>query len=123
MSSVVILDEDVPVRELWTEWLFAEGHVVCDPRRLTAAMTSEIDVVLIDLPRLRAGALATIDPVRASYPQATLIGLSTQLGASLPRRSATAQELGLHALLAKPCSREELVDLLRSVALREDPGR
>ncbi|MBV8502575.1 MAG: hypothetical protein JO006_12755 [Paucibacter sp.] len=115
MSSVVILDDNVPIRELLAEWLAGDGHLVFDAPRLRAAMTSEIDVVLIDLPQLREGARAAIGPVRSRFARAALVGMSTQLGASLPHPSAVAADLGLQALLAKPCERLELLGLMRTL--------
>jgi CheY-like chemotaxis protein len=112
MSNVVILDGDEALRELWAEWLAADGHALHQAQPPGAPEASEIDVVLIDLPRPRDGALAAVAAVRARYPRAVLIGLSTQLVCSLPQRSAAAAELGLQALLAKPCSRAELTGLL-----------
>jgi len=118
MLHVVILDENVPIRELLAEWLTGEGHCVHEPPPLpnqAMALRSEIDLVLLDLPSLREGAGPAIARARERFARAWLVGLSTQLAESLPQRSAVAQSLGLQALLAKPCERAELLGLIREL--------
>ena len=118
MLHVVILDDNVPIRELLAEWLSGEGHFVHEPPPLPMALRSEIDLVLLDLPSLREGARATISGARDRFAKAQLVGLSTQLGESLPQRSAVARSLGLEALLAKPCEQAELLGLIRELEAR-----
>lgn len=115
MSSIVVLDENAPIRELLSEWLTAAAHTVWDARQLSVAAAAEIDVVLIDLPKLRDGAQAVVARARAAYPRAALLGLSTQLASSLPPESPTVRELGLLRLLAKPCVREELLEAVAAL--------
>lgn len=115
MFSIVVLDPNGPIRELLSEWLTGADHRVWDARQLSAAAAAEIDVVLIDLPKLRDGAQALVARARETYPRAALLGLSTQLSASLPAGSPTVRELGLHALLTKPCVPSELFDALASL--------
>jgi len=120
MPSALILDENAPIRELLGEWLSGAGYRVFEAqhrRDLPAARISGIDVLLMDLPVLREGAKAAIAPLRAAFPQAVLVGLSARLGASVPQHSALAHELGLDALLAKPCTREELLGLLAQLGV------
>jgi len=115
MPSALILDENAPIRELLREWLCAAGYQVFEAqsrRELSAAHRVEIDVLLIDLPVVREGAKEVIAPLRASMPRAVRVGLSARLNASVPAHSAKARELGLDALLAKPCTREELLGVL-----------
>ena len=117
MLRVVILDDNVPIRELLAEWLSGAGHLVLDPHTLPMAQSPEIDVVLIDLPNLREGARSAIAPLRLRFARAQRVGLSTHLGESLPQRSAVARSLGLFAVLAKPCSRTELLGVIRALDL------
>jgi len=120
MPSALILDENAPIRELLAEWLTAAGYRVFEAqhrRELAAARISGIDVLLMDLPVLREGAQAAIAPLRAMFTRAVLIGLSARLGARVAPHSALAQELGLDALLAKPCTREELLGLLSQLGV------
>lgn len=110
MATVMVMDEDEPSRALLVEWLAAAGHRVLDgpPGKIDGG--ESVDLVLIDLPRPRALGVALIGRVRLAQPAAALLGLSTQLRESLPPGSPLVRELGLRRLLAKPCSRLELLD-------------
>lgn len=107
MLTAVVLDDNPAIRELISEWLAAAGHHVMDARPTAAA--DAVHLVLLDLPMLRDGVRTLVGRVRATYPDATLLGLSTQVAQALPASSPTARELGLVGLLPKPCVREELL--------------
>ncbi|MBV8603969.1 MAG: hypothetical protein JO224_04730 [Pelomonas sp.] len=120
MLRALILDENALIRELLSEWLAEAGYRVGAAAHVGAlppALTEEVDVVLVDLPVLREGAQAVIAPVRRACARARLVGLSSRLGASLPQRSGAARALGLDGLLAKTCTREELLGLLARLGL------
>lgn len=110
-GMVIVIDEDEPLRALLVEWLVAAGHA--DARELAPGELGAdlgggwVELVVIDLPRGRPRTV--LAAVRAAWPQAGLLGLSTQVRESLPAASPLVRELGLVGLLAKPCSREELL--------------
>ncbi len=95
------------MRALIGEWLTSAGYRVA-PFADADALRGDVALVIVDIanPRL---AEVRLRGVRASCPAAALIGLSAQLGRSLPGESASARKLGLHHLLAKPCTRQELL--------------
>ena len=111
VGMVIVIDEDEPLRTLLVEWLVAAGHA--DARELAPGELGAdaggdwVELVVIDLPRMRPRLL--LARVRAAWPHAALLGLSTQVRASLPPGSPLVRELGLVGLLAKPCSRDELL--------------
>ena len=109
MSRILVIDQDEPSRALLREWLCAEGHEVVDLAPAQARGAVAVDLVLVDLPRLRQRMAERVREVRALYPQAAIIGLSTQVPCSLPDDSALPGALGLHQLLGKPGSRDELL--------------
>jgi CheY-like chemotaxis protein len=109
MCSVVVMDEDGPIRALLAEWLAAAGYRVREWSPLETEPNREVELVLIDLPKLRQSGAETIARARHAYPLALLLGLSTQLAESLPAGSALVRELGLSGLLAKPCERLEML--------------
>jgi len=108
---VIVIDEDEPLRALLVEWLVVAGHAdarAVAPGELGADLGGGwVELVVIDLPRKSPRVL--LGRVRAAWPDAGLLGLSTQVRASLPPASPVVRELGLVGLLAKPCSREELL--------------
>jgi CheY-like chemotaxis protein len=113
MPTVVVIEEDSAMRTLICEWLLGEGYAVrALPAQGIASSPhggSEADLVIVDVPDLRDGGADTVRAVRAGYPRAALIGLSTRLGRSLHSDSNPARALGLRRLVAKPCARGELL--------------
>lgn len=107
MPTVVVIEEDMGMRALIGEWLTDAGYRV-DPRLEAAAPQPGVALVIVDVANPRA-AEARLQGVREAYPAAALIGLSAQLGRSLPVGASSARMLGLHQLLAKPCTRHELM--------------
>ena len=109
MPSVIVMDEDEPLRALLAEWLSAEGYRVREAELREIDQGEAVELVVLDLPRLRLHGAALVARVRSVCPGAALLGLSTQVQESLPFGSVLVRELGLIALLAKPCSRDELL--------------
>ncbi|MEP6723142.1 MAG: response regulator [Variovorax sp.] len=110
MLIIVIIDEDSGMRELLGEWLVAEGYRVVGWPAGEGLREGGVDLVIVDVPNLRTDGAETIRKAQAEYPLAQVIGMSTQLGQSLLPHSPAARSLGVRRLLAKPCSREELLD-------------
>ncbi len=110
MLTVVVIEEDSAMRTLICEWLLGEGYAVQALPAQGASQGGDVDLVIVDVPDLRDGGADTVRAVRASYPHAALIGLSTRLGRSLQSDSNPARALGLRRLVAKPCARGELLE-------------
>ncbi|MDM0005100.1 hypothetical protein QTI51_14630 [Variovorax sp. J22G73] len=116
MSKIMVIEEDSAMRVLICEWLAGEGHEVRSlPRHGGAANAptdTTVDLVVLDLPHPRSRAadnLRTVQAVHAAWPHAAVIGISAQLARSLGGDSEVSRALGASRLLAKPCTREELL--------------
>jgi DNA-binding response OmpR family regulator len=114
MLKIAVIDEDAAMRALMGEWLTEEGHEVLALPSVAAApygrsASDDCRLVILDLVHLRAGSVQAVCHARERFPAAALLGMSTQLGRSLGMDSDGARELGLVGLLAKPCSRDELM--------------
>ena len=117
MSTIVIIEEDLAMRALLCEWLRGDGYHALPCPTIDAcagAPTTHVDLVIADLPNLRSNGLRRVNDVRRQYPHSAVIGLSTQLDLSLPGESELARAFAIRALVAKPCSRAELIDAVRS---------
>jgi len=113
MLRIIVIEEDGAMRLLISEWLASEGHEVRSLRRPAAASDETVDLVILDLPSPRSRQGETervVRAVHAAYPSAAIVGISTRLGRSLGGNSDAARALGVSRLLAKPCSRDELLD-------------
>jgi DNA-binding response OmpR family regulator len=116
MSKIMVIEEDGAMRMLICEWLAAEGHKVGSASRhdlaRAAAPDDAVGLVVLDLPhpRTRAAESASlVQSMREAYPHARVIGISTRLGRSLGSDSVAGRALGVDELLAKPCSRQDLL--------------
>jgi len=112
MSKIMVIEEDSAMRMLISEWLAGEGHQVRSLPRYEPAPRAAADLVILDLPHLRSRdpeSTRAVQAVHAAYPRASVIGISTRLGRSLGSESDAARALGVDRLLAKPCTREELL--------------
>lgn len=108
MLTVEVIEDDLAMRALLVEWLIGEGYRVRAHARSGAAVDG-IAAVVIDLPNLPTQGAETIRQVKSQYAGAALIGLSTQASAASDRDARQARAWGLVRLVAKPCSRRELL--------------
>ena len=119
MSKIIVIEEDGAMRVLISEWLRSEGHDVrspsphgVSPDAVDREDDALVDLVVLDLPHPRSTAGETaraVQAVRSAYPRSPIIGISTQAPRSLTSDSDVARALGVSRLLAKPCTREELL--------------
>lgn len=109
MPTIVVIEEDMAMRALICEWLAGEGYRVRGLPAARAPREAGVDLVIVNVLNLRAQGADTVRQVQAMYPGAALIGISTQLGRSLSSDSDPARALGVSRLVAKPCTRDELL--------------
>ena len=113
MLSVVVIDDDMAMRTLICEWLMAEGYRVrglaAVDGRGSSSGNADVDLVIVNVLNLRSHGAQTLREAQAAYPRSALIGMSTQLGRSLPGDSALARSLGVRRLVAKPLARDEML--------------
>ncbi|KQP20416.1 hypothetical protein ASF45_21740 [Pseudorhodoferax sp. Leaf265] len=109
MSTIVVIEQDVAMRALFCEWLQAEDYRVQGRSARGAAVEPGIDLVIVDLLNLPTQGAEAVRLVRTIYPGAALIGISTQMSRTLGADAAQARALGVSALVAKPCARDELL--------------
>jgi DNA-binding response OmpR family regulator len=103
---VLLLEEDVQIRELIERWLAEAGYVVA-----TAAEPPP-QLVIVDSPRSR-GAQATIQSLQAVYAAPILV-LSGRFRRGLAGSAETARRLGVKKVLPIPFTREELLAAVAS---------
>jgi DNA-binding response OmpR family regulator len=121
MSKIMVIEEDSAMRVLICEWLAGEGHEVRSLPRHGAsrwntrrrATQTEPSSWWFSTCRTRARAATTTcvrsRPCMPPGHGAAVIGISAQLARSLGGESDVTRALGASRLLAKPCTREELL--------------
>jgi len=115
MSSVVIIEEDKPMRDLLIEWLSGEGYSVRTATPDDAGTLDKPDLVIVDVYMPRHGGSKTLHAVKAAYVQTPLIVVSGQFRTGLIGPCSAANALGVRQVIAKPFTRMELLAAVRDV--------
>lgn len=109
MSKILVIESDLAMRTLISEWLIAAGHHVQSWSAVGSGDRCNADVVVVGISNMRSRAEQTVAEVRALCVRSTIIGVSAQLARSLAADSAIVLALGLSRLIAKPCTQDELL--------------
>jgi CheY-like chemotaxis protein len=112
MTSIVIIEEDDLMRGLLTEWLTGAGYAVREQRLDEAPAGDRADLVIVDLYMPRQTGAEVVRAVQQAHPGTPIIAVSAQFRPGLDSSWWAARALGVRQLMAKPCTRE---DLLRAV--------
>ena len=115
MSRIVIIEDDPLMRSLLAEWLTAEGYGVESVAGDKAQPSPSVDLVIVDVYMPRWLGVERLRSARRAYPGVPIIASSGQFRAGLDCAGPAAQALGVERVMAKPFSREALLDAVRSV--------
>jgi len=115
MSRIVIIEDDPLMRSLLAEWLTAEGYGVESVAGDKAQPSPSVDLVIVDVYMPRCLGVERLRSARRTYPGVPIIASSGQFRAGLDCAGPAAQALGVERVMAKPFSRETLLDAVRSV--------
>ena len=115
MSDIVIIEEDRLMRGLLVEWLSAAGYSVHaagsgDMRNMKTARLAIVDVYM---PRDHGA--KRLHEVKAHHPQTPVIAISAQFRPGLAGSCSAADALGVRKVIAKPCSRRDLLAAVEDV--------
>src|SRR5256886_5846862 len=119
MARVLIIDDDVTLRQALTKHLEHAGHEVRQAADGNAGVRvferHAADVVLVDIFMPGQGGLQTIDRLRRGSPQARIIAMSgaTSVGALDVKGHALA--MGADRFLEKPFEPTTLVTLIAAL--------
>lgn len=122
MEHVLIIDDDVELSQLITEYLQAEGLTVsqCFDGESGAqrARNDEIDIVVLDVMMPGQDGIATLRSIRESSQKPVL--MLTAKGDDVDR--IVGLELGADDYVPKPCTPRELLARIRAILRRANPG-
>ena len=97
------------------EWLTAAGYAVCSRGLHEPPAGDRTDLVIVNLHMPRQSGVEVVRAVQQAHPGAPVIAISAQFRPGLDRSSRAAQALGVRQLIAKPFTREDLLEAVRAV--------
>jgi DNA-binding response OmpR family regulator len=115
MTAVLIYEEDDLMRALLAEWLSDAGYAVRVAASHEAGHSGRADLVILSICMPKQAGLALVREIRSAHPGTPLIALSAQFRSGLSAMGATAGALGVEQVIAKPLTREDLLDAVRSI--------
>ena len=115
MSRIVIIEDDPLMRSLLAEWLTAEGYCVESVAGDNAQPSPSVDLVIVDVYMPRFLGVDDLRSAHCAYPGVPIIAISGQFRPGLDGAGSTTRTLGVERVIAKPFSRETLLDAVRSV--------
>jgi CheY-like chemotaxis protein len=115
LRRIALLDNDTLMRRLAERWLREAGYRVVGGAALRKGAPGPLHLILLDCanPRDAAG---RVKQLHAEHPVPVVL-LSARLRADQDHSDALAQQLGVRGVLAKPFTRDALLDaVLRALA-------
>ncbi|MGH7430144.1 MAG: response regulator [Gemmatimonadales bacterium] len=126
MARVLIIDDDVAVRQALMKYLQLAGHDVRQAAQGDAGIRTHerhaADVVIVDIFMPGQGGLQTIDRLRREWPAVKIIAMSGVTGTGSLDVGGHAMALGADHFLSKPFDVDALVTLVATL-LGEGEGR
>lgn len=124
MARILVIDDDADVRRVVRRILEAEGHEVREAANgsegLKLYSQNPCDAVITDLYMPEKEGLETIRQLRRNYADVRILAISGAARGTVFDLRQHATRLGAKRALAKPFSRQELLDALAEVL--NDPG-
>lgn len=102
------------MRGLLEEWLTAAGYRVREATSADASASAS-DLVIVDLYMPRRSGAEVIRNVQQAHPGTPVIAMSAQFRSGIGGSPQAARALGAARLIAKPFTREDLLDAVHGV--------
>ncbi len=114
---ILVVNADRGVAALIEEWLGACGYAVesCNDCTPCPGSNGRFALVIVDIPTPRHGANERIQRIACDHPGTPVIALSSQFFPGVERTGGVARALGVASVLAKPLSRDHLVNAVQSL--------
>ncbi|HEX9705669.1 MAG TPA: response regulator [Gemmatimonadales bacterium] len=123
MASVLIIDDDVALREALTKQLAFAGHEVRQSAHgddgIREFARHPADVVVVDIFMPGQGGLQTIGRLRSDWPAVKIVAMSGASRTGPLDVAAHAVALGADTFLSKPFDAADLVALIPALMGRE----
>jgi DNA-binding response OmpR family regulator len=110
MTRIVVIEDDLAIQALVCEWLVAAGYAVEVASLASISSQPTPTLIVASMMNLRGPGAFELQNLRSGFPNVPVVVLCGQLGHSHSNRSETSILLGVSGLLAKPFSRQELLE-------------
>jgi DNA-binding response OmpR family regulator len=115
MAHIALYEKDDLMRSLLKEWLSEAGYRVSAVGPGEASPGTDTDLVIVSIYMPKNGGAQLVRQIQAAHPGAPVIALSGQFRSGLSTVGATARELGVRQVIAKPLSRGDLLEATRAI--------
>lgn len=119
MAHIVVIDDEAPIRALVRQILEAAGYQVSEAAEgaegIKLLRTLPVALLITDLFMPGQEGIQTILEVRQHFPQVKLLAISGGAKRSNINLLPEASAFGAHGTLAKPFTRQELLDAVSAV--------
>lgn len=113
--NIVVYEEDFQTRTLLEEWLGEAGYRVRVGNRCNPGADGRCDLVIVSVFMPKHGGAACVRGIQEAHPETPVIAISGQFRPGLSANGATAQKLSVRQVVAKPLTRQELLDSVRGI--------
>jgi DNA-binding response OmpR family regulator len=113
--DIVIYEQDSLTRGLLREWLGQAGYRVRAGRSHDASLDRPADLVIVNVYMPKHAGAQWVRDIQAAHPNTPIVAISGQFRYGLCADGATAQNLGVNQVIAKPLNRTDLLDTIRSM--------
>ena len=113
--NIVIYEEDFLTRTLLEEWLGEAGYGVRVGNRCNPGVDDACDLVIVSVYMPKNGGAQCLRDIQEAHPDTPVIAISGQFRPGLSAAGATAQKLSVRQVVAKPLTRQELLESVRGI--------
>jgi DNA-binding response OmpR family regulator len=113
--DIVVYEEDFLTRTLLAEWLREAGYAVRVGDRCNPGTDAPCDLVILSVYMPKQGGAQCVRGIQEAHPDTPVIAISGQFRSGLSAAGATAQKLCVRQVVAKPLSRQELLESVRGI--------
>lgn len=119
MTDILVIDDDIKIRELIVLMLEQEGYSVSQAENGIEAVEfcnkNNVDVIITDIIMPRKGGMRTILEVKNSFPKVGIIAMSGGGYLDSKEYLEYAKKIGANATLEKPFRKQELLSLVKEL--------
>jgi len=119
MAHVLVVDDEMYIRELIKKTLCNQGHSVIEAengeKALKVLKEKLVDIAIVDLVMPHKGGIETLMEIRDFDPGIKLIAVSGKINTGGDSIKVLAQQFKIDAVLAKPFDLDELIQLIQDM--------